>query len=972
VIRAIVWKECREQRAVVAAVLAFGALSLYLTAQFADAATAGTLEGGGPRELMAIALAYLAGAVSGAILLADEKEVGTLEFLDALPCRRRAVWAGKVVAGGLLAVGQGVVLALLAVGLGSIDERLGSLAYGSLVVLVGVLSYAWGVFGGALARSTLGAVFLGCVASVATGLVLAVPFVVVFGARGFARPFGLPLIAYYACWVGAGLAGSAVLFTGVDRRRAAARRPARSGAGAGAGPGAGREPTPKPRLAGLRALSWLTVRQAVFVALGSTAAALVVGAVMLAPESEPLFIWPGVTLALGVLAGVTTVGEEQVRGVARFWAERRLPLGRLWLVKTGFHFALAVGAALVIGVFVIAASPAVPFRSRLTLVLRPEFGRFLFLGLVYGFVVGHLAAMLFRKTVVAGLVATVTAATLAGLIVPSMIGGGAAAWQVWGPAAVLLATARLLLYPWATDRVTTRGPVVRAAGGTALALAVLGAGLVYRVVEIPPAADRLAESGFADDLPSFEGNKIGRDVKGAAAQYRGAADNAQTLYPGARPAGGVRPRRGPTTQAGDPLARVARGGWTVESAALDPWLDRVFAADWPKALLDVADRPPGVYEDPRDLDYFTAPDSFDNLGEMTLALRARGMQRLAAGDPAAFPRLLRAGLAAARTGRYGGGLLAAATALECEQVLLGGVAEWLDRQDGGRDVLRDLLAYLARHEADMPVGTADAFWAEQIILRNTMDRIGSWLPRQLDPHPDRLDGPDARAEAESSLVAFAWHIPWERARRERLLRVQSGQRVEAGWLSALHIPARWRQGFEGMNQVADADRRGAALRRFARIQVAVRLFDLERGALPPDLAALVPDYLPAVPDDPYTGRPFGYRVSAGEPIVAGSAFPGREGYVGFRAAQSLAHPLGGLPSVWTILGTLNPVPARRGAPIVPPVGREQYVPPGVGILWSAGPDGRDDGGWRSGPGGLPAGAGDDWIVTVRPARRPGE
>ena len=68
---------------------------------------------------------------------------------------------------------------------------------------------------------------------------------------------------------------------------------------------------------------------------------MLVGAVMLAPEAEPLFIWPGATLALGVLAGVTTVGEEQVRGVARFWAERRLPLGRLWLVKTGFHFALA-------------------------------------------------------------------------------------------------------------------------------------------------------------------------------------------------------------------------------------------------------------------------------------------------------------------------------------------------------------------------------------------------------------------------------------------------------------------------------------------------------------------------------------------------------------------------------------------------------------------------------------------------------
>src|SRR5262249_32031317 len=123
-IRAMLWKEWREQRTVAGSVLAFGTLALYLTAQFADPNTGRNVwEGGGPRELMAVALAYLAGAVSGAILLADEKEVGTLEFLDTLPCRRRSLWIGKVLAGGLLAVGQCVFIALLAVVLGSVDVR---------------------------------------------------------------------------------------------------------------------------------------------------------------------------------------------------------------------------------------------------------------------------------------------------------------------------------------------------------------------------------------------------------------------------------------------------------------------------------------------------------------------------------------------------------------------------------------------------------------------------------------------------------------------------------------------------------------------------------------------------------------------------------------------------------------------------------------------------------------------------------
>ena len=631
-IRAMLWKEWREQRTVAGAVLAFGALALYLTAQLAEPVTSGNpWEGGGPRELMALALAYLAGSVSGAILIADEKEVGTLEFLETLPCRRRTIWVGKALAGGILAAGQCAAIALIALAAGSVDARLGPGAYALLVMLVGLLAYAWGAFGGALARSTLGAVFQGSVLSLAAGLALLVPFVFVFGPRGFARAYGLPLFAYYGCWVGTGLAGSALLFTGVDRRRAAARRR----------PGAARPPARKPWLAGLRALTWLTARQVVFVALGAVAAALVIGGVMLAPDAQPLFVWPGATLAIGVLAGVTTVGEEQVRGVARFWAERRLPLGRLWAVKAGAHFALAAAAAVVIGIFVYAASPSVPFRSRLTHELRPDLGRFLTIGLVYGFVVGHLCGMIFRKTVVAGLVATVAAVTLAGLVFPAVVGGGASAWQVWGPAAVLLLTARLLLYPWATERVISRGPALRAIGGAAAAAAVLGAGIAYRVIEIPSAPDRLAESGFADSIPSYGTDEVGSKVKAAATLYRTAALEAQNLYPGPRPPGGdvrraARPADGP-----DPLSRAVRGGWTPEAdALLGPWLDRVFAAAWSKALDEVADRPPGVYEDPRNLDYFSPPDSFLNLRDMTVALRAHAMHRQLAGDPDAFPRLL--------------------------------------------------------------------------------------------------------------------------------------------------------------------------------------------------------------------------------------------------------------------------------------------------------------------------------------------
>jgi hypothetical protein len=960
-IRAMLWKEWREQRTVAATVLGFGAAALYLTAQFAEPMAGGNpWEGGGPRELMALALAYLAGAVSGAILLADEKEVGTLEFLDTLPCRRQTIWVGKAVAGGLLAVGQCVAIAAFAMAFGSIDDRLGRPVYGLVVLLVGVLAYAWGVFGGALARSTLGAVFQGSLASFAAGFVLLIPFVFVFGPRAVARPFGTPLIAYFGCWVAVGLAGSAVLFTGVDRQRTAARRR----------PGSHHVPAKKPWLAGLRALSWLTARQAIFVTAGVGAAALIAGGVMLAPDAHPLFIWPGATLALGVLAGVTTVGEEQVRGVGRFWAERRLPLGRLWAVKTGAHFALAMGAALVIGVFVYAASPHLPFHSRLTHELWPEFGRFLALGLVYGFVVGHLAGMVFRKTVVAGLVAMVVAVTLVGLILPSVISGGAAAWQVWGPAAVLLVLARLLLYPWATERVATRGPVLRAVGGVVASLAVLGAGISYRAAGIPTAADRLAESGYVESLPIFEANDVGHAVRSAATQYRTAAADARDLYPGRRPPGGDGRRPVTVPDLEDPVVRVLRNGWTSDAGQLNRWLDRVFAANWLQQLEDVADRPPGVYEDPRDLDYFTPPDSFQNLREMTIALRVRAAQRQAAGEPDALPRLLKAGLAATRTTRNRGGLYAADVALDSEYVLLSGLPEWLDRLDGRPDLLRQTLTVLDRHEAEMPVGTTDTFWAEQVILRNTMDRVGSWLPKVLDPRPDRLQGPDDRVDAEANLVAFAWHVPWEQVRRERLLRLETNRPVDPRWLSGVHRPNHWRLAFERTDSLAEVERKAMTVRRFARLRVALRLYGVEHATPAPDLATLVPTYLPAVPLDPYTGRPFGYRLSAGETIAAGTLLVAWEEAVALGAAASVAHPVGGLNGLWLLDRVEDSGPARRSGLRNPPVAVTQWVPPGYGIVWSAGPDGRDDGSRQTGPRGIPGNSGADWIVLIRPGRRP--
>lgn len=53
----------------------------------------------------------------------------------------------------------------------------------------------------------------------------------------------------------------------------------------------------------------------------------------------------------------------------------------------------------------------------------------------------------------------------------------------------------------------------------------------------------------------------------------------------------------------------------------------------------------------------------------------------------------------------------------------------------------------------------------------------------------------------------------------------------------------------------DAERYGTAL------FLAIKAYEQEQGELPPDLAALVPGYLPRIPPDPFGGRPFGYLHS---------------------------------------------------------------------------------------------------------------
>src|SRR5439155_3042658 len=75
-----------------------------------------------------------------------------------------------------------------------------------------------------------------------------------------------------------------------------------------------------------------------------------------------------------------------------------------------------------------------------------------------------------------------------------------------------------------------------------------------------------------------------------------------------------------------------------------------------------------------------------------------------------------------------------------------------------------------------------------------------------------------------------------------------------------------------LNRAALTDFRVSAERRFAAVSLAARLYALDHaGRYPPSLNALVPDYLPALPADPFAadGRAVGYLIAENgkRPIV---------------------------------------------------------------------------------------------------------
>ena len=1013
--RALIWKEFREQGLIVAALILLGggvlvAAGLLFPAPpdaFGDMRL--TLE---PRKLAIVLLVLASGVVVGGTLFAGEREQGTFPYLEILPVPRYRVWLGKSLAGlALVLIAAGSLFAVAAVvGVVGPPARLPfwALIIGSLAIA----AFSWGSLGSAFAKTSLAACGLGLLSAVALLFVIYPLCAVgvqlydavaasVWNANPTVNHVEIALLGTLFGLMVLPLALSAWIYTAPDRNRF--DRDVRIAKGTTVDPVRRRRRRFRLfRTGGFRASLWVVTRQNRLLAMVLGGMAVISGLGYLEPSLPVLFVWPAATLMIGTIVGVTGWSDEQNSGAFRFWAERRMPIGRLWLAKVAYGFALIAILLMAMALPSLIAARAqgtgqilaTAFRARIFLERGFPVAEYLLLWPVYGFAFGHLAGLLFRKAAVGTAVGLMTGGAIVALWLPSLLSGGIHWYQLWIPPLLALATARSLVWSWALDQLGQRRALQRLAFGGSTVAATMLAGILYRIVEIPEDANTEADIAFRATIPPFDTNDAGREIRRGAVLYaemklaqRAAPAAERPLWPD-----------GPSQQAHAPsdLAAARRPsqfenqvddvpalGWPAGRPDADAWLDACMANEWAEFFVRASKLPIGTVEDPIEMIDGSVFKHVNALQGCETMLLARGLQLQAKGHPEAFVESARACLGLARNLRNKSFYLCGLIGQRAELRTHLSLQRWLEKLGDRPDLLREMLGLMLEHDATCPKMFADGNLPEQVLMRNSVNAPTQFVKQYLTGQPvrNRESAEDREAlENETELVAFAWAVPWEKERLRRLVGLGNRRAITRAERPLY-------QGLPGFGDYArasalagdatqrapDLEREELAARRASLLLLALRLHRAEKGALPATLEALVPGTLPAVPLDPYDDRAFRYRLSKGESIamealpleqpptptsIAGlvgapaQTIEGNHGMyksqisVGFgygidATLETHIEPLGALIGVSGFEVAMGQSGYRK---VKPPAFRMLDLPAGRGILWSVGPDRIDNGG----------------------------
>ncbi len=954
-IRVLLWKEYREHRSIWLSLAVVGGVGLYALSYLipnlwglGSAATRDSLQS------VAVMLAWTYGLVCGSMLFANEAETGAIAFLEQLPLRRARLWWVKTLFGFLLFVLQLALLSVFVVALGVVETpRQFALTFLAMTAL-GTFSLAWGLLFSArgdnvlnvIGLSILGQLF-GAAAVWLLFVVLAVLASLLEGREsGIFRGIFLCLAALAA--VAFPTIGSFRWYTRLDRQRFGSAEVYK---GASARPSF---------WASWKRLLWMNYIRMRRMLVGLSLVGLIFGLAL--PLLGPL-AWPALTLLLGVLCGITVWSDEQFSASFRFLGDQRFPLGRVWLVKIGVRLVLTAFVSFVLLLPSLILALTHRFTESSTLPHKPfwiDLFHCDFVGTIvpiwayatlwplYGFSVGQLAGLLFRKSLVAGFVALGMAGLLVSLWTPSLLGMGLHLWQVAGVPVLLLAASRMLVSAWTADRLLARGSFVRLGAALILAGMWTAGAIAYRVVEIPYLPEPFDVAAFNASIPSLaqETNPAGMEIRGVWKQVELMTDELRTKRRGEPLFADLRDNGERDTFFRQIETACARG-WPNRPSELGAWLDKRFQEEWYRQLASTARLPVGAVEDTKILTINTRLSHLWNaIDDLNRILSARGLQRQAEGDPLVFVENVRIGLALSRNLRNRTPPLLAQIGLRAELgIVQSALDPWLEKLPHDVRALEQLRDVLLEHERLRP-GEGEALKAQYLIAQNSLDfeparLIASELPIDFQESRERKE----LVEAECEAAALCWRIPWERERHERILRIayrddprEHRKIVQWGGTTLGNLIWLTRQ------KMVESD--SLVVLRAALLKTAIRLYQANnRERAPEKLTDLTPTYLPAVPNDPYDGQPFRYRVSKGEKLIC---------------FEDTIHN-------WA---RFKPVPMGPGGPRAQNIEEEtHFVAAGRAILWSVGDDGHDDGGTRQGAWPLNARRQSDLIYLVPPAAK---
>ncbi len=930
-IETLFWKEYREHRSVW---IAMALLAIICLAVATEALLPQGLKGATEDNIASVLgggliLTAMYGLVCGAMMLAGERESNGMAFLDILPMSRAELWWSKCLFGLVFVLLYSAVVIATGVVVGVIGPAGIPVHWAVVVPMVGVETFALGLCASTYSRTVLTAVALAALLPLpliwfASGMCL------VSSPEHMTNTLPIVLILHGAVTLGA-LGLSLATFVDRDFEKRFVLKPRASSYGTVA-------PKRQPRR--FEVMLWLALRQGRILTGVLCVLGFLLG--MTLPEAG-VGVWPVATLLVGVACGTAVFMGEQAEGAFKFWGDQRLPVGWLWLRRSGLWLwvSAAVGVVMLLGALIHVAAQSVhgadprPLFEKMFGVPASALGPgsplvFLLIWPAYGFALGQLCALVWRKSAVAVVVAVMTSAGVACLMVPSMLGGGLHLVQAFGVPLILLGGCRLALWDWVTDRLRTRAAVMRLLGGVALAWAWMAASFAYRVVEVPHEVEPFDRAALQAYLSDPEVGRAGLKIREALLMMKDREDP----NPAAGPFGNNPPfRAGPPTVR-DQIPRVIEQGWGAATPELQNWLDRIAADPLPTTLTDGAGKEPAVFIDPRTSEETLGRTDAVLCRKAAELLTVRALQVQARGaDEQALEYLITV-LALSRHLRHQAPIYAYLDGVEAERGALAGLDHWRNRLGPKPKLLRRALDDLKAHESAVSPATE--------VLAAAYLRFSKGLGNN-----SRVGG-SGRFDTESLLMQTPWEA--ERARRladavfaGRRRMAESGEIVPpsdddlfADWLPDASGPGRerldhlirssWLAGsFPNTAPMQIAAQMSQCRVRAARLQMALAHYQAEQGKAATSLDDL---QLPALPEDPYSRQSFHYRVSQGERITWSRQLAG-----------------GGREFV-------------------------REVPAGWGILWSVGPDGGDDGGTRQWEEPTRSGAGRDVIFLVPTTKAP--